>query len=147
MTEKAEKLMSTFQDLYKEMRRQKARRSVLKYLIEMLDTEFLPHLDGKPKKILLTDEKLPVDADVIDLVIQDLIDFDKVVSEDVLAIQTAYLVNPPTNIAPVEEAPAAAEGAEQEVPGVAPVEDPQMSLPHFTPEAVEELHEQVASAE
>jgi hypothetical protein len=94
--------MSTFGELYKQMRVQKGKKAILRMLIETLDGDFLQALDGKPKKILLTDEKLPVEPEVIDLVIQDLIDLSAVVDQDVAAIHEANLKVPVPEIIPVD---------------------------------------------
>ena len=83
--------MDTFNDLYSQIRVQKGKMALLRMLIETLDGDFLQSLDGKPKKILLTDEKLAVDTDTVDLVIQDLLVLVQKVEKAVQDIQSQNL--------------------------------------------------------
>lgn len=81
--------MPTFADLQKNLVEARGRRTVLMYLANLLESDFLPpSADSQPKRLLIMDDKVPVPKDVIDTVVEDLLK-----EADALATQAESIMN------------------------------------------------------
>lgn len=65
--------MSTFQELQSQLTKAKFKRTVIQHLIEHIDSNFRPIAGGDPKNKLLTDEKVPVPANIFEEVVSEVL--------------------------------------------------------------------------
>lgn len=65
--------MHTFSELQAKLNAAKNRKTVLMHLIDLLEGEFVsPSADTQPKRLLLSDEKIPVPQSAFNDVVDDL---------------------------------------------------------------------------
>ena len=83
--------MPTFDELYKQMTHAKYRQTVLRHLVEYIDENFRPTAGQPAKKILLTDEKLSVPAEIFEEIAQELNQEDEQAREQVENIKKSNL--------------------------------------------------------
>jgi len=87
--------MKTFKETLEEVRRLKGRRIVLRHLADLLESEFLAASDeALPKHLLLSEDKVPVSADVFDSVVADLLSEIKDIEDKVHDIDQLTLTPP-----------------------------------------------------
>lgn len=65
--------MSTFQELQGQLTKAKFKRTVIQHLIEYIDSNFRPIAGGDAKNKLLTDEKVPVPANIFEEVVSEVL--------------------------------------------------------------------------
>lgn len=64
--------MPTFAEFQQNLNQTRFQKAVLSHLVEYLDRNFMPALDQKPEKVLLTDDKVAVPQVSFDSVIEGL---------------------------------------------------------------------------
>ena len=63
--------MPTFQELQSRLKVAKDRKAILIYLLEHIDSTFLPVAGAVPSRLLLTDDKLPVPVEAFETLQSD----------------------------------------------------------------------------
>lgn len=102
--------MSTFKEFQQRLMAAKFKTVVYQHLVDYLEGEFRPVSGGKPKKVLLTDDKLPVPDETIDGVVKELFGGLTNLSQEMDQILTATIqpaVVPPAAVQAPPTAPAA----------------------------------------
>lgn len=90
----------TFVELQNNLNQMRYKRTVLSKLVEIMDSEFMPDADGKPKMVLLTEEKVKVPEASFDEVANDLNAWIKTIQAEELK-----LLNSKVDLTPPSEPP------------------------------------------
>lgn len=64
--------MSTFKELQQKLTSAKSKKVIYQHLVDYLETTFRPVAGGPPKKVLLTDDKVPVPDEFVEQVVKEL---------------------------------------------------------------------------
>lgn len=97
----------TIQELQDICLKMKLKRAILTQLIDHIDKEFLPTLDAKPNKILLTDDKIAVPKELFEETAAEITNWMKeILKKEQEFLSTAVVFVPPKSeeqVAPAEE--------------------------------------------
>lgn len=108
--------MPTFAELQGHINALRFKRTILSHITEYLDEKFLPEMDQKPERVLLTEERVAVPTEAFDAVAADLSTWIKsLLAEEQKVLGSTVALTPPQPPPEPEKVEAAPEPAPEPV--------------------------------
>jgi hypothetical protein len=93
----------TYQELQDRLSSLRFRQVILKHLVSVLDSDFLPALEQPPKKVLLTDDKMRVPVEAFETVASEITELLKAIGEEEsMLLSSVITVQPPQQVTPTQ---------------------------------------------